>query len=258
MLLDRLVCPFDKNTLKSLMIVYSCPGGYLGYDFPNNIVLEIDTVLNYEFYDSTSNPVSIHYGGSRTAPNSPYEDVHSIGYGSPIGFSLGAADTEITIQLHYDHDFGLFEVYYIQNGQPNFILRTRRDYFIDSMLDLDQGKAWIGIIGAGGAYGMDVNIGHFEFTTDIPQTGGGVVVICPSDLVVTASTKTCTFRGSTGTPQVIAPSGSGTYSKSPRPPYPIGTNWVKYLGIDNRNLALSGECTQRVQVNAPAGGSCPS
>ena len=80
------------------------------------------------------------------------------------------------------------------------------------------------------------------------------VIICPSNMLVTATKTTCKYSGSTGTPSVISIDGySVTYSKTPKAPYSIGENQVVYTAVHSVNSNLRSSCTQRINVQRPDG-----
>ena len=100
--------------------------------------------------------------------------------------------------------------------------------------------------------------GEGQYTFSISGTSfQAPVIICPSDIVVTASPTTCRYSGTTGTPSLISLDGSGTsFSKSPRAPYSIGVTNVVYTATNSNNGRFTSSCTQQVTVRRPANSGC--
>ena len=143
-------------------------------------------------------------------------------------------------------------MFYYQDNAKFPLFFTASGYRIENMLNLDQGKAWIGFTSATFGATAAAYIYQFQFQS-LPTVSAGVAIICPPDLVVTASARTCTYSGTTGTPTLINLYGgsSVSYSKSPRGPYSPGTKIVTY-GATNTPGYLFAYCNQTVSVIAPS------
>ena len=137
-----------------------------------------------------------------------------LGYENFPPFSIAENAQQIKLELPYDHDAGRFLVFYYQDNAKFPLFFTASGYRIENMLNLDQGKAWIGFTSATFGATAAAYIYQFQFQS-LPTVSAGVAIICPPDLVVTASARTCTYSGTTGTPTLINLYGGSSVSKSP-------------------------------------------
>ena len=226
----------------------------MGAAFPC-IYLEIDTFKNVNLNDPSANQLSIQYGGSPTSYNFG-SLAQSIGNIVPA-FSLSQDNQQITLQLQYDHDAGVFSVFRLQGSIQQLLFHTEPGYFIENMLNLDQGSlAWVGFTSASGQVYAATYVHNFQFTP-LQTLSAGVQIICPHDLRVTADTLTCTWNRSTGTPTLINlwPDTTVSYKKQSRGPYPVGTYGITYVA-SNSDGYLTVSCTQNLIVMASS--SCPA
>ena len=118
-----------------------------------------------------------------------------------------------------------------------------------SMNEVPANQQWlIAVTGGTGDYSFSVSAVEYQ----------APAIICPADLVVTASTSTCKYSGSTGTPTVVSlDGGTSSYSKSPKAPYSIGRDIeVRYTAVNSRRPSLSSWCVQRLTVLRPENSQC--
>ena len=225
----------------------------MGAAFPC-IYLEVDTYRNFNLNDPSANQLSIQYGGSPTTPNVG-SLAQSIGNIVPE-FSLSQDTLQITLQLQYDHDVGVFSVFRVQGSTQQLLFYTQPGYFIENMLNLDQGTlAWVGFTSSSGLASAATYVHNFQFAT-LQTLPAGVQIICPHDLRVTPDTRTCTWNRSTGTPTLINlwPDTTVSYTKQSRGPYPVGTYRITYVASNSFGY-LTASCTQNLIVLASS--SCP-
>src|SRR3990167_5841076 len=110
----------------------------------------------------------------------------------------------------------------------------------------------IAVTGGEGDYSISIS-GELAVVYKAP------VIICPSNLIVTASKTTCKFSGTTGTPSVISVDGFPvTYSKTPKAPYSISEIPIPivYTAVHSQNSNLRSSCTQMLTVRRPANSQC--
>jgi hypothetical protein len=117
-------------------------GGGMGYEgIPNCIAIEFDTFDNEEYEDRSNNHISVQTKGQE--PNKPTLDA-SVAINRSLGFDLKdgkAHQAKITYQT------GKLNVYVDDMKMP--ILTAHID--IAKTINLDNGKAWVGISSATGA-----------------------------------------------------------------------------------------------------------
>ncbi len=142
-------------------------GGGLGYhDIQNSLAVEFDTWLNPP--DPDSNHVSVQTRG--TDPNTYHLD-YSLGFTSPIAdMSDGSV---YTVKVTYEP--GTMKIFI--DDLASEVLEVSVD--LETLLNLDAGKAWVGFTGATGGEGYQNHDILNWYLTSAPGSNGGYVDIKP-------------------------------------------------------------------------------
>jgi hypothetical protein len=138
-------------------------GADLGYNFANNLAVEIDAYINPQF-DPWYNHISIQSRGTNI--NSP-----------DMTYSLGYADITQNGTMKISYIPGTMKVFV--NNMVNPLLVASVD--IGSLLNLNSGKAWVGFTGTTGESYDTHSISSWSFITPEPATllvfgFGGIVL----------------------------------------------------------------------------------
>jgi hypothetical protein len=135
-------------------------GGYLGYagvssnpGIPNSIAIEFDTIQNGNFHDPNSNHISVHTRG--TLPNDADE-----------AFSLGATTSIPDIndgnihQIMIEYAPGTLQIFMDDNLTPRLTVAVN----LGTLLNLDDGRAFVGFTAGTGTATEDHDILNWSFT----------------------------------------------------------------------------------------------
>ncbi len=149
---DGFAVVFQNQSVSTLM----GGGGNLGYGgIPNSLAVEFDIFRNSENQDTSESEVSIHTNG--TGPNDQSE-LYSLGSFSTVGFILDDGNVH-TAKVAYTP--GTMRVYLDDLVTPALTVSVD----LDTLLDLDLGRAWVGFTGASGGDPTNHDILNWHLTS---------------------------------------------------------------------------------------------
>lgn len=126
-------------------------GGTLGMLFPNSLAIEFDTHMNTEIGDPNGNHVSVQSNGTNT---NSWEHSASLGWASP-SFDLNDGLEHI---VRVDYVPGTLSITLDDQALLDVPV------YLDRLLELQEGKAWVGFTAATGGGWQNHDINNWTFT----------------------------------------------------------------------------------------------
>lgn len=148
---------------ESVLALGGC-GQFIGYGgIPSSIAVEFDTFENglCGYNDASGNHISVHTRGAE--PNS---SAHAASLGSTQVAPLSDGQTHLA-RIHYVP--GALSVYLDDMDSPALVVPV----FLEQILDLELGRAWVGFTAATGSWRADHDILSWTFATSCPPIGEG-------------------------------------------------------------------------------------